>query len=337
MHARILRELPGFTGAKTYMIQTKHVRSLQLLSGSAPGRPLHLSAASGLVRIASNLYVIADDEHHLGIFSTSIDTPGRVMRVLPGTLPESKEERKAVKPDFEALAFLPASEHLPFGALLAVGSGSTVARKRAVILPVDAAGAVNDAPRVVDLAPLYDRLGAYIKELNIEGAALQGDRLTLLQRGNLNNPKSACVSLSLSDFHAMASGTISASDAIELRIVEYALGDIRGVPLCFSDAVVLPNGDLAFCAVAENTGDSYNDGTCVGAAVGIIKADGSLYSVLPLAHPHKVEGIEASVQGSLVHILLVTDADDPEQPALLLSADIDGYPFSQAASRILSS
>lgn len=319
------------------MIQTKHVRSLQLLSGSAPGRPLHLSAASGLVRIGSNLYVIADDEHHLGVFSTSIDTPGRLLRVLPGTLPESKDARKAVKPDFEALAFLPASESLPFGALLAVGSGSTAARKRAVILPVDAAGAVNAPPRVVDLSPLYDRLGSHIKEINIEGAALQGDRLTLFQRGNLNNPKSACVSLNLLDFQAITSGTISAKDDIGFRVTEYALGEIRGVPLCFSDAVALPNGDLVFCAVAENTGDSYNDGTCVGAAVGIIKADGLLHSVLPLAHPHKVEGIEASVQGSLVHILLVTDADDPEQPALLLSADIDGYPFSRAASRTLSS
>lgn len=319
------------------MIQTKHVRSLQLRSGSTSRRPLHLSAASGLVRIASNLYVIADDELHLGIFSTSIDTPGRLLRVLPGTLPESKAQRKAVKPDFEALAFLPASKPLPFGALLAVGSGSTAARKRAVILPVDAAGAVHAAPQVVDLSPLYDALGAHFKEINIEGAALQGDRLTLLQRGNLNNPKSACVSLSLSDFHAIASGTISANDAVDFGITEYVLGEIRSVPLCFSDAVALPNGDLVFCAIAENTGDSYNDGTCVGAAVGIIKADGSLYSVLPLAHPHKVEGIEASVQGSLVHILLVTDADDPEQPALLLSADIDGYPFPQAASRTLSS
>lgn len=328
---------PVFTGTKTLMIQTKLVRSLQLLSGSAPGRPLHLSAASGLVRIASNLYVIADDEHHLGVFSTSSDTPGRMLRVLPGTLPESKDARKAVKPDFEALAFLPASEPLPFGALLAVGSGSTAARKRAVILPVDAAGTVNAPPRVVDLSPLYDRLGLHIREINIEGAALQGDRLTLLQRGNLNNPKSACVSLNLSDFQAITSGTISANDAIGFRVTEYALGEIRGVPLCFSDAVALPNGDLVFCAVAENTGDSYNDGTCVGAAVGIIKADGSRHSVLPLAHPHKVEGIEASVQGSLVHILLVTDADDPEQPALLLSADIDGYPFTQTASRTLSS
>lgn len=309
------------------MVETRYLRSLHLLCDTASGRPFHLSAASGLVRIASKLYVIADDEHHIGMFSVTDDAPGQLIRVLPGTLPQSKPERKAVKPDFEALAYLPASEQFPFGALLAVGSGSTVARRKAVILPIDAVGSVCEPPRVLDLSLLYERLGAHIKEINIEGAAIQGDRLILLQRGNLNNPKSACVSLNLTDFYAIAYGTMSRNDLPSLQLIEYELGEINNVPLCFSDGVALPNGDIVFSAIAEDTGDSYNDGACVGAAVGILKADGSLYSVLPLDHPYKIEGIEASVQGSVVHLILVTDADDPAQPGLLLAADIQGYPF----------
>lgn len=310
------------------MIQTRYIRSLHLLQGSAAGRLSHLSAASGLVRIASNLYVIADDEHYLGVFGATGDTPGRLIRILPGTLPETKEERKAVKPDFEALTCLPASEHFPFGALLAVGSGSTVARRRGVILPLDAVDAVSDLVRIVDLSLLYERLGNHIEEINIEGAAVQGDRLILLQRGNVNNPKSACISLSLPDFYAIAFGAMSGNDAMDMHVTEYVLGEINNVPLCFSDAVALPNGDLLFSAIAEDTGDSYNDGACIGAAVGILKADGSLHAVLPLATAYKVEGIDASVIGSVVHLMLVTDADDAEQPALLLTAEVVGYPFN---------
>lgn len=99
------------------------------------------------------------------------------------------------------------------------------------------------------------------------------------------------------------------------------------MPLCFSDAAALPNGDLVFTAIAEDTADSYNDGPCVGAAIGVLKANGTLHRIEHLEVAHKIEGIDAHVQGDTVHLTLVTDADDASIPASLLTAQLHGYPF----------
>lgn len=44
------------------------LRELTLSRAPQAGRALHLSAASGLVCCGEWLYVIADDENHLGVF-----------------------------------------------------------------------------------------------------------------------------------------------------------------------------------------------------------------------------------------------------------------------------
>ena len=62
-----------------------------------------------------------------------------------------------------------------------------------------------------------------------------------------------------------------------VRAVE--LGDIDGVPLCFTDAAPLPDGNLLFTAVAENIGNSFDDGPCGGSAIGIVDANGNLKGV----------------------------------------------------------
>ena len=68
---------------------------------SGNGRPAHISAASGLVWIGSQFYVVADDEFHLGVFSQDALSPGRLIRLFDGALPDSKAERKKRKPDLE--------------------------------------------------------------------------------------------------------------------------------------------------------------------------------------------------------------------------------------------
>lgn len=309
------------------MIHVTRLRTLDLASPPAPDRPSHLSAASGLVRAGDFFYVIADDEHHLGVFSVLDDTPGRLIRLLPGELPSSKSHRKAVKPDFEALVRLPPSAEFPFGSLLAIGSGSGPARRRGILLALDAHGTVCRAPRVIDLSRLYDVLRANFVELNIEGAVVQGNRLTLLQRGNAGNPHNACIDMDLMIFHAIADGVFGAGTNVGACMAACDLGSIDNVPLCFSDAAALPNGDLVFTAIAEDTADSYNDGPCVGAAIGIMKPGGRIHFIEPLDSAYKVEGIEAEVRGDAVQLSMVTDADDPDAPALLLSAQLHGYPF----------
>ena len=50
------------------MIQLTELKSLLLEQGTHIDRHPHLSAASGLVQVGSWLYVVADDELHLGQF-----------------------------------------------------------------------------------------------------------------------------------------------------------------------------------------------------------------------------------------------------------------------------
>ena len=70
-------------------------------------RAPHLSAASGLVTCGARQYVIADDEHHLGVFPARGRATGRLLRILPGDLPDGTKRRKKLKPDIEALVRVP--------------------------------------------------------------------------------------------------------------------------------------------------------------------------------------------------------------------------------------
>src|SRR6185369_15758246 len=99
---------------------------------------------------------------------------------------------------------------------------------------------------------------------------------------------------------------------------EFDLGDIRSVPLCFTDASPLPQGGWLFSAVAENTGSAYEDGPCLGSAIGRVDARWRLRWIRPASRKYKIEGIEAQMEGAKLQAWLVTDADDPRVPASLL-------------------
>ena len=106
------------------MMHLTTLRTLDLDCGSEAHRPAYLSAASGLVAVGQFLYVVADDELHLGIFEIDSHRPGTLLRLFPRALPSHPTKRKKAKPDLEALLQLPAFNHHPHGALLALGPGS---------------------------------------------------------------------------------------------------------------------------------------------------------------------------------------------------------------------
>lgn len=288
------------------------LRPLSLDPRSHPRGQAHLSAASGLVCALGRAYVIGDDEQHLAVFHDRTSA-GELHRVLAGDLPQAKAARKRRKPDFESLLWLPQE-----AALLALGSGSRPQREQGIRVRLDADGTPRLPATRFDLAPLYQPLRARLGSLNIEGALVVGDdELILLQRGHAG---SASMSLhyALRDFQEALAGQRSAVHPRALR--PFALGSIDGVPLAFTDAAALPDGGWVFTAVAEASDDSYADGACRGAAVGVVAADGSLQSLRRLARPDKVEGIAAQVDAQGLAIVMVTDADDPAQAAWLLGA-----------------
>jgi hypothetical protein len=304
------------------MIALTKIRTLDLADAGDPALPRHLSAASGLVCTGSSLYVVADDELHLGIFSAGDRAPGRLLRLFDGDLPTAKAERKRRKPDFEAITQLPAFGIYSNGALLALGSGSKRNRRRGALLGLDALGAIGGPPRIVDFSDLFAGLDRHVPALNIEGAVVSGDAFCLLQRANKRHPQNAIVRFPLARLLAALDSGAPVGAIVPSSIDVVDLGQIRDVPLAFTDGAALPDGGMVFTAVAEDTEDTYNDGACVGAAVGLLANDGTLRRLDPIEQAHKVEGVAAHIDGDVIRLLLVTDADDPEVPSALFSSTI---------------
>jgi hypothetical protein len=297
------------------MPQPKLLRALVLDPAAHPLGQAHLSAASALVRVGERLYVVADDELHLGLFSLADEDPGRLVRLFEGELPAPKAERKAAKPDLEALALLPTLPGHAQGALLALGSGSKANRQRAVLLGLEE-GAL---PRQLDLAPLYQPLHEYFSDLNIEGGFLLGEEFLLLQRGNQGQATNAAVRYRWAELRDWLLGDGPLPTPPIIQPVE--LGELGGVALGLTDGAALADGRWLFSAAAENTADSYNDGACLGAVIGLVERDGRVRRLAELEGHWKVEGVALDEAGDL---LMVTDADDPATAASLLHLSLSG-------------
>lgn len=300
------------------MISLTKVRDLTLVEPPGHGGPLYLSAASGLVDLGNHLVVIADDELHLGIFPKGSEMPGRLVRLFEGSLPAAKSDRKRRKPDLEVLLPLPdfAGE-----ALLALGSGSTSKRCRAAAFTLNAESRLVRPPNIIDLRPLVEGLGSIVAGLNIEGATI-GDELRLFHRGNNSFPDSLMIRLPLVGLlNALTTGVME--PARPLGIHRLDLGRVQGVPYSATDAAALPDGRTVVTAVAEDTEDSYADGSCVGAAIALIGRDMHIANVWPLDRPHKIEGVSVKIDQDRTSLTLVADADDPDIPASLYRATIN--------------
>lgn len=309
------------------MIRVTTLRELTLRAPASPGRPPHLSAASGLVLAGDFLYVVADDEHHLGVFPATGDAAGELLALFPGDLPTTRAERKARKPDLEVLTRLPPFAGHPGGALLALASGSTRNRRSGALLSLEANGAVIDTPHLIDCSGLFETLEHLVPALNIEGAVVVDERLRLLHRGSKGHPQSANIDVFLPDvLHALGtSDSVDTAKLLGIRFVD--LGTMAGIPLGFTDGAALPDGAVIFTAVAEDSQNTYEDGPCAGAAVGILDRDGRVRVLEPLDATYKVEGISAQIEDDGIRLLLVTDADKENIAARLLTAEIHGYPF----------
>ena len=295
---------------------------LRILNLDVPtqlGRPAHISAASGLVCIGETLYVVADDEVQLGIFKLSGRDPGTLLRLRPTELQLDLKQRKAGKPDFEALLNIDVSDDLR--GLLALGSGSTPARVDAVWIDLDRNGQIAGAPRVIDLKRLYAAVQGVVGDVNIEGACTVGTDLLLFQRGNRSSINNCVLRFELKNVMACVTSGELIHEPEPTSVKRYDLGSIDGVPMGFSDATTLVDGSIVFATVAEDTTDSYNDGPSHGSAIGLIDPAGELRSMRRVRERFKIEGIHAEERDGAIHLLAVTDADDPEQPAVLLSAE----------------
>lgn len=286
------------------------VRSLTLERPLVKGLPAFLAAGSGMASIFPGFAVIADDGLALAWFVD--DRPGRLYPLLDRPpLPLDPKARKLAKPDFEALASVDEE------GVIVLGSGSRINRRTGVWLTLP-----ELEPREFDLAPLYRALDKRYPTVNIEGCAAFPDRLRLAQRGNAKGGANAIIDLDRARAVERASHGSSWGPDLIVRERSVELGTLPGsrgpVPFTLTDLAALPDGSCLFTACAEDTLNPVDDGRVLGSALGKLDREGRVTAFWRLDTACKCEGVLADDREAW----LVTDADDPWQPAQLLRVSL---------------
>jgi hypothetical protein len=298
-------------------LELRRVRDLDLSEPPGPGLASHIASASGIAKRGDFVYVVGDDLLQVGVFGLAGGGAGQARRVFAGDLPRDGGERSKEKPDLEGLTALPPVEGEPNGGLLGLGSGSNRRRDRGFYWSFAADGSLAGDPRAIDLQPVYDQMRDELGgDVNVEGAAVVGDRLWLFHRANTGKAPNTVAEFELGDL-SRTLGEDLVVDPDELAgIRAYELGELDGVPLCFSDATTLTDRLVCFTASAEDE----ESGEICGSVVGTIGADGSVHRLRTIDPQWKVEGVHATIDTGVIDFLFVCDQDDSETPSPLLSA-----------------
>jgi hypothetical protein len=278
----------------------------------ADGAPVR--AASGIAAYGAGWLVVQDDATHGCVWA---DGSGRPLRLVPPVEGHENFEEssgtKALKPDLEAAVALPG------GSVLALGSGSTDARMRSVLVAPDG------TTSVAALGPLYarvtDALGVPPDQLNLEGACIVDSALRWFQRGLPSaGAPTASVDLDLAALLAAAAG--GSPDVPVTGVHRYDIGTVAAVGLAVTDAVSLGDGLVLVSAAAEDSPSTYDDGPVVGSALALLDGE----RLVELGELPALDGAVAKVEGlalvgnrgEVVDLVAVVDADDPVVPSLLL-------------------
>jgi hypothetical protein len=331
-------DVPRVEAREDPALAARVVRRVPLVyeGGADPAldRPAHVRAASGLARVGDRVAVVQDDANFLALVDPATGR-AEAVPLPPGEggarLFGAARGTKHLKLDLEACLALP-PELTPDGAptVLALGSGSTRRREQALLATLPAGG--RSHARIVPAPGLYALLRAASafsgSEMNVEGAVLVGDRVRLFGRGNgaaRGDARALNATCDVDAARLVAYLRGRGAPPAPGAIVQYALGDLDGAPLGFTDAA-LAGRRVLYTAAAEASPDAVQDGEVTGSVLGIIEGPEARWTPLadadgrPLAGL-KAEGILAATpDGS--RLWVVNDADDPDTPSELLEVVI---------------
>ena len=287
----------------------------------ADGSPVR--AASAVTRLGDGFLVAQDDSTYAAWLRDGTASRVRLFPPLDGhDVFDEASGTKELKPDLEAAC---AVEVDGVPGVLLLGSGSSPRRMRSALVRL-----YDGQPQVTtaDLDPLYalvsEALEVGADVLNMEGACVLGETLRWFLRGVPSaGVPSGSVDLGLAAVLDVAAGTGRTAAVPVGDPRRYDLGEVAGVGLAVTDAVVLPDGAVLVSAAAEDTSDPRDDGPVVGSA--LVRLEGGDVAgriVLPELEGQvcKVEGItlldaDEGVADRGATVLGVVDADDPDAPS----------------------
>jgi hypothetical protein len=304
-------------------------------------RPAFVRAASSVAWIGNRLALVQDDVNFVALVDPATGLADAV------TLPAGKDDKrqfddgrgtKKYKLDLEAMARVPVTG----GTLLvAFGSGSKKRREHVMTLRFAGRAARPSAhePSLVALPDLYAALRAETafagSEMNIEGAVYVDGAIRLFSRGNGEasddlTPLDATCDLSWSALLAHVERPEKHPLPNITRVTQYALGEINGVPLGFTDAIPVGRTAVMYSAAAEASPDASSDGDVGGSAVGVLPHDRRQAGRWTAIRDERGAVFAGKVEGLVLHprdpmrALVVIDVDDHTRPSELCELALSG-------------
>ncbi len=243
-----------------------------------------LGAASGIIYLNHNIYLISDNSGFLYKYEIS----NKNLSKFP--ILENPEENiaKKDKPDFESIT-------LKDNKFYIFGSGST--KKREIRVKFDLE---NQEVSTKDISDLYDKLKKKVSfttdDLNIEGSFFYNENLYLINRGNGDSSKNGIF--------------IYNKEFDNVIFKHFELPKLNNVSTSFTDAIVVEN-KIYFLACAENTTNTYDDGEIYGSVIGKIDLETfEIEQTLQITNNQKFEGLTVySKQENEINFLLCEDND----------------------------
>ena len=246
-----------------------------------------LGAASGIIYLDENIYLIGDNSG----FLYKYDISSKNLYKFP--ILENAQENiiKKDKPDFESIT-------LNDNKFYIFGSGST--KKREIRVKFDLE---NNEASTKDVSDLYQKLKKKAEftdnDLNLEGSFYWNENLYLINRGNGEFSKNGIF--------------IYNKEFDNVIYKPFKLPIINNVETSFTDAIFLEN-KIYFLACAENTSNTYDDGEIYGSIIGVIDIETfEIENTLQITKNQKFEGLTLYSSGENEISFLLCEDNDTEE------------------------
>lgn len=249
-----------------------------------------IGAASGLLLIDNELYIIADNSSYL--YKYQIDTA--ILEKIELHKNSQENCSKKEKFDFESITKKGNKLHI-------FGSGSTKNRNLKFSYDLE-----TKTIKKKNLTKKYNSFAETISiettELNIEGVFYNANKWYFFQRGNGEMAQNGVF-------------IIDENKNIEFKKIE--LPTVQNVEASFTDAIFVKD-KIYFLAAAENSNSTYNDGEIFGSFIGCMTIDFEITFIQKISDTQKFEGLTTYNQtDNEINFLLCEDNDSEE-----LKADI---------------